>query len=549
MVDHHSSAATSSASVASAPARSEDPAWAHARAVPNAKNNTICLHCNKLIKGGGITRLKYHLAGIRGQVESCKVVSSDIRFQMKQMIEELKKSKETKKRIQSEIGNPYGDPFDVDEEEEEEDEVRVVEKSPPQTLGKRKSRGKDVDIDMSQIRVKKKIKSYFAPRTTPGAQPSIRSALATKAMIDNAKMNVARWWYHSNVPFYASQSPYYQPMIDSIASIGPGFKGPSFYELRGPLLRNAVHEVNDFLLDIKNDWKVYGYLMLENLANPKWFPLVDEAIKKAKKITKFIYNHGVVLDSDEARFYKWKRVMSSCNYKTTVGKEISKIVLEDYSFWSQCKHIVKVSEPLVRVLRLVDEDEKLAMGWDKQLHSPLHATGCFLNPAIYFRPSFKRQNEVQRGLLSTLMRLVPDPDIQDKVSSQLDECKKSIGDFGTSLAIRQRERLNPVSWWEQFGLGALDLQSFVIRVLSQCCSATGCERNWSTFEYVHSKKRNRLEHKRVNDLVFVHYNLRLRQRNIQRNKYALDPISLDNIDLMGDWVAEEPALLNPDDIN
>ena len=38
-------------------------------------------------------------------------------------------------------------------------------------------------------------------------------------------------------------------------------------------------------------------------------------------------------------------------------------------------------------------------------------------------------------------------------------------------------------------------------------------------------------------------------RNIQRNKYAMDPISLDNIDLMGDQVAEEPALLNPDDIN
>ena len=381
----HARAGASSASVASAPARSDDPAWAHARAVPNAKNNTICLHCNKLIKGGGITRLKYHLAGIRGQVEPCIKVSSDIRFQMKQMIEDLKKSKQTKKRIQLEIGNPY----DIDEEEEEE-EVRVVEKSPPQTLGKRKSRGKDVDNDMSQIRGKKKIKSYFAPRTTPGAQPSIRSALATKAMIDNAKMSVARWWYHSNVPFYASQSPYYQTMIDSVAAIGPGFKGPSFYELRGPLLKNAVHEVNDFLLDIKNDWKVYGYslmsdgwtnqkqqpimnflvycprgamflksidtsgltkdaetlfnifdsvvqeigveyivqlitdnasaykkagkklqqkygtlfwspcaahcidLMLVNIANPRWFPLIDEAIKKAKKITKFISNHEVV---------------------------------------------------------------------------------------------------------------------------------------------------------------------------------------------------------------------------------------------------------------
>ena len=184
------------------------------------------------------------------------------------------------------------------------------------------------------------------------------------------------------------------------------------------------------------------------------------------------------------RFKKELRQMFTCDKwlscphaKTAVGKEISKIVLEDYAFWFQCKHIVKVSEPLVRVLRLVDGDEKPAMGylyeamdkakeeikrrlknkvslyghyirvidarWDKQLHSPLHAAGCFLNPAIYFRPSFKRQNEVQRGLLSTLMRLVPDPDIQDKISSQLDEYKKSIGDFGTSLAIRQRERLNP----------------------------------------------------------------------------------------------------------
>ena len=49
--------------------------------------------------------------------------------------------------------------------------------------------------------------------------------------------------------------------------------------------------------------------------------------------------------------------------KTVVGKEISKIVLEDYSFWSQCKNIVKVSEPLVRVLCLLDGDEKPAMGY------------------------------------------------------------------------------------------------------------------------------------------------------------------------------------------
>ena len=68
-----------------------------------------------------------------------------------------------------------------------------------------------------------------------------------------------------------------------------------------------------------------------------------------------------------------------------------------------------------------------------------------------------------------------------------------------------------VAWWEQFGNDTPELQKFAIRVLSQCCSATGCERAWSTFEFIHSKRRNRLEHKRLNDLVYVRYNLLLRE--------------------------------------
>ena len=38
-------------------------------------------------------------------------------------------------------------------------------------------------------------------------------------------------------------------------------------------------------------------------------------------------------------------------------------------------------------------------------------------------------------------------------------------------------------------------------------------------------------------------------RNIRRTKNTFDPISLDNIDLMAEWVAEEPRLLDEDDLN
>ncbi|XP_011011286.1 PREDICTED: uncharacterized protein LOC105115910 [Populus euphratica] len=117
------------------------------------------------------------------------------------------------------------------------------------------------------------------------------------------------------------------------------------------------------------------------------------------------------------------------------------------------------------------------------------------------------------------------------------------------LAIRQREKLNPVAWWEQFGNDTQELQKFAIRILSQCCGATGCERNWSIFEFIHSKRRNRLEHKRLSDLVLVNYNLRIQQRNLSKTRDALDPISLDNIDLLNEWICEEPSLLDGDDIS
>ncbi|GJN36379.1 hypothetical protein PR202_gb25232 [Eleusine coracana subsp. coracana] len=141
--------------------------------------------------------------------------------------------------------------------------------------------------------------------------------------------------------------------------------------------------------------------------------------------------------------------------------------------------------------------------WDKQLHSPLHAAGCFLNPGIYFNPSFTKQKEVGKVIVTITLILF----------------------LGLKLLF-----LVAVAWWENFGHDTPDLQAFAVRVLSQCCSATGCERNWSIFEHILSKRRSRLEHSRLNDLVFVRYNLKLRERIIRKSKAALDPISLDNID-------------------
>ena len=49
--------------------KAKDLAWAHADVV---EGEMYCKYCKKLIKGGGIFRLKQHLASIKGQVKACE---------------------------------------------------------------------------------------------------------------------------------------------------------------------------------------------------------------------------------------------------------------------------------------------------------------------------------------------------------------------------------------------------------------------------------------------------------------------------------------------
>ena len=66
-----------------------------------------------------------------------------------------------------------------------------------------------------------------------------------------------------------------------------------------------------------------------------------------------------------------------------------------------------------------------------------------------------------------------------------------------------------------------NLQYFAKRIVSQCMSSSGCERNWSTFALVHTKLRNRLSYDKLHKLVYVHYNLKLRIQLFQDEMQSL----------------------------
>ncbi|CAN0843839.1 hypothetical protein LINGRAHAP2_LOCUS4073, partial [Linum grandiflorum] len=82
------------------------------------------------------------------------------------------------------------------------------------------------------------------------------------------------------------------------------------------------------------------------------------------------------------------------------------------------------------------------------------------------------------------------------IMEQLDLFTKASGMFSEYGSKDLLVRKHPADWWNTFGDDAPQLQKFAIRILSLTTSASGFERNWSIFEMVHSKRRNRLMQQR-----------------------------------------------------
>lgn len=96
--------------------------------------------------------------------------------------------------------------------------------------------------------------NFFAPRTTPESQPSIKSALATKEQKDVADLVVGNWWFATNIPVNATISKTFQMMADASSSIGPWYKLASYDDVQGMILRKVVEEINGFMEHYKSSW-------------------------------------------------------------------------------------------------------------------------------------------------------------------------------------------------------------------------------------------------------------------------------------------------------
>ncbi|KAI9196337.1 hypothetical protein LWI28_023056 [Acer negundo] len=305
-------------------------------------------------------------------------------------------------------------------------------------------------------------------------------------------------------------------------------------------------------------------LALKNICSPSAHPRYDDMIEQCGWITKissnalfiknFIMNHSMrlamfkdhsklkllsIADTHFAstivtlkRFKQIKQDLEQMviSEKWDVYKEedvekaraVKKKVLDEY-FWVDIDYILNFTAPIYEMLRMANTDTPclhLVYEWTES-STPLHCLAYSLNPRYYSNKWLKdapgrvaphQDFKIAKERKKCLERYFSNAEERRSVNKEYAEFSLYSEDFSSGDSMKDRDFMAPRTWWAVHGASTPTLQSIALKLLGQPCSSSSCERNWSTYNFMHSLRRNKITPQRGEDLVYVHNNLRLLSR-------------------------------------
>ena len=141
------------------------------------------------------------------------------------------------------------------------------------------------------------------------------------------------------------------------------------------------------------------------------------------------------------------------------------------------------------------------------ISTDLHSAGALLNPYLLHDEELGDDSDVVTACKRVLRNLYT-PETYPDVVQEFLAFRHKRAPFHDMLD-RKQQKCSPYAWWDFEGDCGKLLAPIAKQILAQMVSTSSCERNWSSYSFVHDKKQNRLLPKRADDLVFVYTNSRL----------------------------------------
>ncbi|KAJ0046613.1 hypothetical protein Pint_05707 [Pistacia integerrima] len=380
------------------PPRATDPGWAHGTMVNGGRQKIKCKYCHKVFLGGGISRLKQHLAGERGNVAPCEEVPDEVKLQIQQhlgfkVLEKLKRQKGLKSGKNSFV--PY---FEGMEEGDDDDDALRTQK-PPSVQGTSRRRGKQI-VEGTSKRTKRQI----------GRMDEVNEILVKAKRITQFIYNNA--WVLNLMRKKTGGRDILQLSVTRFTSI--------FLTLENIVsLKDHLHQVFTGTAWIQSSFfkQRGGVEVAETIVDPIFWLQSDQILKVTKPLLSFLH----LMDCEER---------PSVGYIFDAMEKAKKTII--MAFDNNESEFM----PYFRVIDLI---------WQEEFHSPLHAAAYYLNPSVFYKANFSSNKVIQKGLLDCIETLEPDISSQVTITSQINSYEEAVGDFGRPVALRGRESLAPGS--------------------------------------------------------------------------------------------------------
>ncbi|GJR49382.1 zf-BED domain-containing protein [Tanacetum coccineum] len=326
---------------------------------------------------------------------------------------------------------------------------------------------------------------------------------------DKVCQQIARFFYTSALSFNCVKNPEFKKMIQMVGDYGRGLDPPSYHEMRVTYLQKEVDYTKALLEDYKNEWKKTALKEEENMLSFKVDTIMQQIIRAVL---------GEILLIKMRTIY-WTPCAAHCI--DLMLEDFEKKIEEHKVTIAKGKKITSFRyEPIFNII-----DER----WDNQLNRPLHVAGYFLNPRMQYSSDFKCDTgSLKANLYMCIEKMCGNEDLANEIDCQLDMFKNKKGHlFNLNTARLNIHKKTLVDWWDSFGDDTPELKRFAIRV--------------------HSKRRNCLHQQKMNDLVYVMYNLKLSGREEKKMKETaaaidqLEALDFENVESDDEWITEEES--------
>ncbi|KAL4297754.1 hypothetical protein GQ457_12G017290 [Hibiscus cannabinus] len=272
-------------------------------------------------------------------------------------------------------------------------------------------------------------------RSKSSKQPKL-----TTSFLKNAKAklgrSISKLILHEALPARIAESPFLPHVLQVAVEIGKSIKGPSAYEVTRVYLDEEYKEIQEWVHGFKPIGKERGVnLMCDGWKGTRNQHIINFLVYSPRGaellrpgITRFATNF-IALESIVRSKQALKEMVTSSEWKIstytrrTAGQDMMKVI-DSNQFWKKAADVLKIQEPLVKVLKMCD--------------------GYYLNPQFLYGANSSNEvlSETMARVRNVIQRIEPSMNDQILAMNHLLLYRDKVDSFETPLAQAENLKTN-----------------------------------------------------------------------------------------------------------